>query len=143
MKDVSFGQYYPVSSFLHRMDARLKILFMIAYIVAIFLASNFYGLAVCTFVLIVATIASRVPLGKVLRSLRGILFLVIFTAALNLFFYGGDQAYWPGRVQMVDLPHYAGRDRVFALSRVALDPLGALLFAIDVYDDPRRSYRRH
>ena len=83
MKDVSFGQYYPVSSFLHRMDARLKILFMIAYIVAIFLASNFYGLAVCAFVLIVATIASRVPLGKVLRSLRGILFLVIFTAALN------------------------------------------------------------
>ncbi len=99
MKDVSFGQYYPVSSFLHRMDARLKILFMIAYIVAIFLASNFYGLAVCAFVLIVATIASRVPLGKVLRSLRGILFLVIFTAALNLFFYGGDQAYWPGPVE--------------------------------------------
>ncbi len=96
MKDVSFGQFYPVQSFLHRMDARLKILFLIAYIVAIFLASNFYGLAACAFVLIVATIASRVPLGKVLRSLRGILFLVLFTAVLNLFFYVGDQVYWPG-----------------------------------------------
>lgn len=96
MKDVSFGQYYPVQSFLHRMDARLKILFLIAYIVAIFVASNFYGLAVCAFVLLVATIASRVPLGKVLRSLRGILFLVLFTAVLNLLFYGGEQVYWPG-----------------------------------------------
>lgn len=96
MKDVSFGQYYPVQSFLHRMDARLKILFLIAYIVAIFLASNFYGLAVCAFVLIVATLLSRVPVSKVLRALRGVLFLVIFTAALNVLFYGGDKVYWNG-----------------------------------------------
>lgn len=96
MKDVSFGQYYPVSSFIHKMDARLKILFLIAFIVAIFVATNFYGLAACAFVLLVAVILSRVSFSKVLRSLKGILFLVLFTAALNVLFYGGEKTFWGG-----------------------------------------------
>ncbi len=96
MKDVSFGQYYPVSSFVHRMDPRLKLLFLIAYIVAIFVASNFYGLAACAFVLVLIIAFSRVPVGKVLRAVRGVLFLVLFTAVVNVFFYSGDDVYWDG-----------------------------------------------
>ena len=88
MKDVAFGQYYPVNSFVHRLDPRLKLLFLIAFIVAIFLASNFYGLAACAFVLIVTIFFSRVPILKVLRSVRAVLFLVLFTTALNVLFYG-------------------------------------------------------
>ena len=93
MKDVSFGQYYPVDSFVHRLDPRLKLLFLIAYIVAIFLASNFYGLAVCAGALIVIVIFSRIPLGKVLSAVKGVVFLVIFTAALNILFYNGETVY--------------------------------------------------
>ena len=96
MKDVSFGQYYPVKSFVHNVNPALKILFLIAYIVAIFLAKNFYGLAACAFVLILIVAFSRVPLGKVLRSVRGVLFLVVFTAAINLLFHGGGEVYWKG-----------------------------------------------
>lgn len=96
MKDVSFGQYYPVKSFVHNMNPALKILFLIAYIVAIFLAKNFYGLAACAFVLILIVAFSRVPLRKVLRSVKGVLFLVIFTAAINLLFHGGEETYWKG-----------------------------------------------
>ncbi len=96
MKDVSFGQYYPTKSFVHNLDPRFKIVFLIAYIVAIFLAKNFYGLAACTGVLILIVLFSRVPLGKVLRSVRGVLFLVIFTAALNIFFHPGEEVYWNG-----------------------------------------------
>ena len=68
MKDVAFGQYYPVASFVHRVDPRLKIVFLIAYIVAIFVADSFCGLAVCAGVLIAIIIFSRVPLGKILRA---------------------------------------------------------------------------
>lgn len=93
MREVSFGQYYPVSSFVHRLDPRLKILFLIAYIVAIFLANNFYGLAACAFVLVLTVAAARIPLGKVLRAVRGVVFLVVFTAALNILFYGGETVY--------------------------------------------------
>lgn len=94
MKDVSFGQYYPVTSFVHRMDPRLKILFLIAFITAIFLATSFYGLAICAGVLLVAILFSRVPVGKVFRAIRGILFIVIFTSVLNVFFYRGETVYW-------------------------------------------------
>ena len=96
MKDVAFGQYYPVDSFVHRVDPRLKIVFLIAYIVAIFLASNFYGLAVCAFVLLAIILFSRVPLGKILRAVRGVVFLILFTAVINVLFHGGEKTYWPG-----------------------------------------------
>lgn len=95
LNDVTFGQYYPVRSFVHNMDPRAKIVFVIAYIVAIFLADNFFGLAAVTLFLLVAIFLSRVPLGRVLRSVKMILFLVIFTAVLNLFFYTGESAYEP------------------------------------------------
>lgn len=94
MKDVTFGQYYPTSSFVHKMDPRCKILLVIAYIVMIFLVKNFYGFAVSFAFLSVCVLLSKVPLKSVLRSIKGILFLVIFTAILNLFFYGRGDVLW-------------------------------------------------
>ena len=94
LKDVAFGQYYPVDSFVHRMDPRLKIIFLIAYITAIFLAKNFWGLGACLFVLAAIILASRVPVRKVLRSVRAVVFLIVFTSLLNTLFYRGDTVYW-------------------------------------------------
>lgn len=90
LNDVTFGQYYPTQSFVHKMDPRAKIVLVIAYIVAIFLANNFFGLAAVTLFLIVAVAFSRVPAGSVLRSVKMILFIIIFTAVLNLFFYSSS-----------------------------------------------------
>ena len=91
LNDVTFGQYYPTKSFVHNMDPRAKIVFIIAYIVAIFLADNFFALAAVTLFLIVAVLFSRVPFVRVLRSVKMILFLIIFTAILNLFFYSSSE----------------------------------------------------
>ena len=96
MKEVSFGQYYPVKSFVHNMNPALKILFLIAYITAIFLAKNFYGLAACAFVLLLIIIFSRGPFFKIFRAVRGVLFLVIFTAVINVLFHTGEEVYWKG-----------------------------------------------
>lgn len=90
LNDVTFGQYYPTKSFVHKSDPRIKLLALIAYIVALFLAKNFYALAACFIVLVLAVIFSRVPLGSVLRSIKAIIVLLIFTAVLNLFFHGGQ-----------------------------------------------------
>ena len=90
LNDVTFGQYYPTQSCVHRMDPRAKIVLVIAYIVAIFLADNFFGLAAVTLFLIIAVAFSRVPVGSVLRSVKMILFIIIFTAVLNLFFYSSS-----------------------------------------------------
>ena len=93
LNDVTFGQYYPVKSFVHKADPRIKLLALIAYIVALFLAKNFYGLALCFTVLVATVIASRVPLGSVLRSVKAVVVLLVFTAVLNLFFHGGETVY--------------------------------------------------
>ena len=94
LNDVTFGQYYPVNSFTHKSDPRIKLLALIAYIVALFLAKNFYSLALCFIVLSLGIIFSRVPLLKVLRSIKAILVIMIFTAVLNLLFHGGQNLLW-------------------------------------------------
>jgi energy-coupling factor transport system permease protein len=90
LNDVTFGQYYPTKSFVHNLDPRTKLLFLIAYIVALFIADTFYGMALCAVMLIIMVVASRVPFSSVMRSVKGIIVLLIFTSILNLFFHGGD-----------------------------------------------------
>lgn len=88
MKDVTFGQYYPVESFVHKMDARIKILLSIAFIVAVFLVKEFrfYGFLACFGFIVIATIFSKVPFFKVLSSIKGIMFFIIFSSVLQVFF---------------------------------------------------------
>jgi energy-coupling factor transport system permease protein len=96
MKDVSFGQYYPVQSPVHRLDPRVKLLSVVLYIVGIFFIQKFIGFAVVALFLLVAIACSRVPLMKVLRSVRAVLFLVLFTAIISVLFYsgGGEEPLW-------------------------------------------------
>lgn len=90
LKDVTFGQYYPVESFVHRLDPRVKLLGLIAYIVMLFVAKSFYSLALGALVLAFVITVSGVPAKSVFRSVRGILFLLAFTSLLNVFFHGGE-----------------------------------------------------
>lgn len=91
LNDVTFGQYYPTQSFVHRLDPRMKILSLIAYIVLLFCSNNFYSLALCAIVLFCAIIASRVPFGSILRSVKAVIFILLFTAILNVFFTKGEK----------------------------------------------------
>ncbi len=97
LSDVSFGRYYPTRSFVHAMDARIKLLLLIAYIVMIFTAANFMSLGLCVLFLCLIVAFSGVPVSSVLKSLKGVIFLVIFTALLNVLFYSpkeGDTVYF-------------------------------------------------
>ena len=85
--DVTFGQYYNANSFVHKTDPRIKILLLIAYIVAVFLAGNFLSLAAVLVFLIIAVMFSSVPIDSVLRSIKAIFFLILFTAVLNVLFH--------------------------------------------------------
>ncbi len=88
MKDVTFGQYIPQNSFVHKMDARIKILLVIAYIVAVFLVRSFHflGFAACFLFVIIATIFSKVSFLRMLKSIKGIIFFIVLTAILQIFF---------------------------------------------------------
>lgn len=90
MRDVSFGQYYPVSSPLHRLDPRTKLLGMIIYIVALFFIQTFTGFGIMAVVLSVLVLLSRVPVGKVLKSVKAVIVLLVFTFLITFLFTGGS-----------------------------------------------------
>ncbi|MDR1940319.1 MAG: energy-coupling factor transporter transmembrane protein EcfT [Clostridiales bacterium] len=88
MKNVAFGQYYPADSAVHRLDPRTKLLFVTFYIIAVFFIRSFIGYAAAAVYILVIIIISKIPLRVVLRSLRTIIFILLFTMVLNVFFYG-------------------------------------------------------
>ena len=88
--NVAFGQYYQTKSFVHSMDARVKILLLIAYFITVFAVKNFWGFLACGGFLVLSVLFAKVPVLSVLKSLKGIMFLIAFTLILNVFFYGGE-----------------------------------------------------
>lgn len=93
-RDVTFGQYYPGNSFVHRMDARVKLVMVLLYMVGIFFVVSFVGFAFITVFLLTVIFVSRVPLRSVVKSVKGIIFLLFLTAILNVFFNKGETLLW-------------------------------------------------
>ena len=90
LKDITLGQYFPGNSILHRLDPRTKILLTVIYIVALFLAKQLAGYGILLLVLAAAIAVSRVKLKVILKGLKPILFIIIITGILNLFWTPGD-----------------------------------------------------
>lgn len=128
MREVSFGQYYPTQSFVHRCDPRAKILFLIGYIVAIFLAKNFYALGACAALFLVVAIVSGVPFSALLRSVKAVLFLLLFMTVLNLFFYEGTTIWWQWKFIVItkEAVYYT----IFLAARLFLLVLGSSLLTL-------------
>ena len=89
MREITLGQYYPVKSVLHRMDPRMKLIIIIMYIVMIFFIKTFVGFGIVLVFLALTIALSHVPLLKVLKSLKVIIILVIFTVIMSVLFYNG------------------------------------------------------
>lgn len=85
-KDVAFGQYYPSNSLVHRLDARVKLLLTLLFVISIFFIKTYFGFMLTLVVLLIVILLARLPIMSVLKSVRGILFIVVFTAVINLFF---------------------------------------------------------
>ena len=90
LRDITIGQHFPGNSLVHRFDPRLKLVLTIAYIVLLFAASNPLGLALSILFLAVMYKVAKIPGKMILKSLKPILPIVIFTALLNLFFVSGE-----------------------------------------------------
>lgn len=91
---VRFGSYYPGESVIHHLDPRAKMIGLLIYIVAIFLANSYTLLAILYLFGGVVIAVSHVPLSKILKSIRGVLVLLILTGVLNIFFTPGDTVVW-------------------------------------------------
>lgn len=90
MNNITLGQYYPARSLIHSLDARIKVILAVLYIVCSFLCKNIisYGVLLLSAVLLI--IISRIPLKMILRSLRPIIFILLFTVIINMFWTAGE-----------------------------------------------------
>ena len=86
MKDITLGQYFPGRSFLHRMDPRMKLVLTLLFIVLVFLPRNWWGLLAVTAFLALVVGLSRLPVRLLWRSIKPVLFLVLFTSVLNVLY---------------------------------------------------------
>ena len=86
LKDITLGQYFPGNSLLHRLDPRMKLTLTMLFIVLVFLPQNWYALGLVLLFLGVVVALSRLPVNLLWRSMKPVLFIVAFTAVLNVLY---------------------------------------------------------
>ena len=86
LKDITLGQYFPGQSVIHRLDPRTKLTMLVVYIVALFLAEGWVSYGLVFVFLAVVIRLSTIPLKSILRGMKPLVMILIFTGVLNLFF---------------------------------------------------------
>lgn len=89
LKDITLGQYFPGNSFLHRLDPRMKLLGLIGYLVALFLAQWFVTYALMLALLVWGCVVAHIRAKTLLGGMKPVIFLLVFTAVLNMFYTPG------------------------------------------------------
>ena len=90
LKDITLGQYFPGNSVIHRLDPRTKLIMLVVYIVALFLAVSWVSYGVMLLFLLAAIKISAIPLKSIVRGMKPLALILVFTGILNLFFTTGE-----------------------------------------------------
>ena len=94
LSDITLGQYYPTNSCVHKMDARIKILIALAFMVFIFCINTVYGYGALFVFTTFMILISKIPFKFMLKAIKPILFFVVFTAILNIFLTKSGTVVW-------------------------------------------------
>ena len=93
LNDIQIGRYLPGNSFLHRMDPRVKMVLLFFFLLLIFFVENAAGFLALSVAVALLMVFSEVPLGMQLRSIRPILWIVLFTFGVHLFMTPGTEVF--------------------------------------------------
>ena len=86
LKDITLGQYFPGTSIIHRLDPRTKLIMLVVYIVALFMASSWVAYLIMFGFLAVVIKVSTIPVKSIVKGMKPLVMILIFTGVLNLFF---------------------------------------------------------
>ena len=125
LKDITLGQYFPGNTVAHKLDPRTKILLVVLYIVALFCAKGIVTYAIMALCLALCVRVSKVGLKQLVRGLKPVLFIIIFTGVLNLFFTPGEKylVEWG----MIRISNTGLENAVFMVLRIMLLIMGTFL----------------
>ncbi len=90
MNDITIGQYYQADSVIHKLDPRVKLFGTFMYIIGLFVAGNLLGYVLSTVFLMAVVVMSKVPFKRVLKGLKSIMFILVFSGAFTILFTAGD-----------------------------------------------------
>ncbi len=125
LKDITLGQYFPGDTPVHNLDPRTKLLLTVAYIVALFMVGSWGGYALVFAALAGVMALSHIRPRALLKGLKPLVFIIVFTAVLNLFFTSGEDVLFSWRFIKVT---YTGLERaIFMVLRVLLLVSGTFL----------------
>ena len=127
IRDITLGQYYAAPSAIHKLDPRVKIIATLLFIVEVFLVNDFIGFAVTACALAAAVAVSRVPLNFILRGLKPILLIIIFTFCLNIFMTDGRVLWQAGFLKVTEEGLYRA---AFMALRLILLIIGSSLLTL-------------
>ena len=91
IRDITIGQYYPAESRIHRLDPRVKIVCTLLFLVSLFIQNSLPGYVIATIYLGCVIRLSRVPLKYILKGLKPVVILLLFTVVMNLFLTDGGE----------------------------------------------------
>ncbi len=103
LKDITLGQYFPGNSLLHRLDPRIKLLATVLLIVIIFFAKNMLGYGVLILLTVFLVGLSRIPVKTILKSIKPLIFVVLLTVVMNIFFTGGENVVLDQKIWIIHL----------------------------------------
>lgn len=89
LRDITLGQYFPGNSWVHKLDARVKIIATLLFIVELFIVDNFIGFLIAGIALALVIFVSKVPVSFMVRGLKPVMVILVFTFALNMFMVDG------------------------------------------------------
>ena len=125
LKDITLGQYFPGTTVAHKLDPRTKILLVVLYIVALFCAKGIVGYALMALCLAICVRISKVGIKQLVRGLKPVLFIIIFTGLLNLLFVPGETYLFEWGFLRISLEGL--RNAIFMVLRIMLLIMGTFL----------------
>lgn len=120
--DITFGQYFPGKSIIHRIDPRMKIILLLFFIIFIFVGNNFVSLALSVIFVAAIIIMSKIPFKMVIKSVKPIIPIIIFTSLLNIFYIKGDVIFEWWIISITKQGLYTS---LFVITRIILLILGS------------------
>ena len=90
LKDITLGQFFPGNSVVHKLDPRTKLVMLVVYIVALFVAKSYVSYAVMLVFLVGSIAISRIPPKSIIRGMKPLVLILVFTGILNIFFTTGE-----------------------------------------------------
>lgn len=102
IRDITIGQYYPSNSILHRLDPRMKLIGTVVYIISLFLFDSFWGYLVTGLFLVSVIRLSKVPVKFILKGLKAVIMLLLFTLVFNLFLTPGNEIFELGFLKITE-----------------------------------------